>query len=355
MITLGLTMGDPLGIGPEVILKALASLEAVTRAGNRPSADGIRYVLFGDRESWEAVPEAPLRLLANRPGLYLEFIQTNGQQLRPAAPSITLDRLKLAGQIAFQALKAGVDHLVAGKIDGLVTGPVDKSRIALATGEPFTGQTEYLAHRFGIPTEKVLMVLAGETLRVGLATTHLPVSAISPTLTDELISSRLELFREGLRQYWGIPDPHIGVCSLNPHGGDHGLFGNEEEQIIIPALERLRKDGYRITGPCAADSLFPAATRGSLSLDGILAMYHDQGLPALKMWEYQKSVNMTIGLPAIRVSPDHGTADNLAGTGKANCSSATQAIVTAIQMIRCGKGQGWPAHEGPLPHTKPNT
>lgn len=228
---------------------------------------------------------------------------------------------------------ATLDRALAGALRGeyaaIVTAPVQKSVLNEA-GVPFTGHTEYLQQRSG--ARQVVMMLVGGGLRVALATTHLPLSAVPAALSIDGLIAVLEVLHADLRAKFGIDAPRIGVCGLNPHAGEGGYLGREEIEVIAPALERLRARGLRLEGPLAADTAFvPANAR---RFDAILAMYHDQGLAPLKYASFGQGVNVTLGLPFIRTSVDHGTALDLAGTGRADAGSMRAAIALAIELAR---------------------
>ena len=224
-------------------------------------------------------------------------------------------------------LDDAIDACRDGTGAALITGPVQKSTIADA-GIPFTGHTEYLAERLGVP--RVVMMLVGGGLRVALATTHLPLRAVPDAVTGELLDAVIAILVGDLRARFGVDDPRILVTGLNPHAGESGHLGDEELRIIIPALERGRARGFKLIGPLPADTLFtPTALQGA---DAVLAMYHDQGLPVLKMRSFGGGVNVTLGLPIVRTSVDHGTALDLAGTGRCDPGSLREALALARQL-----------------------
>jgi 4-hydroxythreonine-4-phosphate dehydrogenase len=225
-------------------------------------------------------------------------------------------------------LDAAIDACREHRAAALVTGPIQKSTIADA-GIPFSGHTEYLAARLGV--EQVVMMLVGGGLRVALATTHLPLRAVSDALTPALLDRVLHILAQDLRSRFGIPAPRILVTGLNPHAGESGHLGDEEIRVISPALARGRARGEDLIGPLPADTLFtPAHLEGA---DAVLAMYHDQGLPVLKMRSFGGGVNVTLGLPIIRTSVDHGTALDLAGTGRSDPGSLREALTLARTLV----------------------
>lgn len=227
-----------------------------------------------------------------------------------------------------ECLDVAVDGCRNGLFDALVTGPVHKGVINDA-GFPFIGHTEYLAERCG--TARVVMMLATEGLRVALATTHLPLAAVSAALTRDDLATTLRILIDALQRRFGIAHPRILVCGLNPHAGEGGHLGHEEIEIIAPVLERLRGGEAELLGPLPADTLF--TPKYLESADAVLAMYHDQGLPVLKFKGFGRAVNITLGLPFIRTSVDHGTALDLAGTGRGDIGSLETAIAVALEMM----------------------
>jgi len=228
-----------------------------------------------------------------------------------------------------ELLDRAIDGCMHGDFDAMVTAPVQKSIINNA-GIGFTGHTEYLGARTG--AELPVMLLAHESLRVALATTHLPLKEVSGALTiDGLIRILMILDRE-LRTRWSIGSPRIAVCGLNPHAGEHGHLGDEEERVIRPAIDALRARGLKLTGPLPADTVF--VPRILADFDAVLAMYHDQGLPVIKHVAFERAVNVTLGLPIIRTSVDHGTALDLAGTARAEAGSLRAALALAAQLAR---------------------
>jgi 4-hydroxythreonine-4-phosphate dehydrogenase len=226
-----------------------------------------------------------------------------------------------------ETLRTAVAEIRGGRADGLVTGPVHKGVINDA-GIPFTGHTEFLARLCGAPTP--VMMLAAGGLRVALATTHLPLSAVPAAITRAGLTAVLRVLHHDLRARFGLAEPRILVCGLNPHAGEGGHLGREEIEVIAPVLEALRAEGLRLEGPLPADTLF--TPRSLAGADAVLAMYHDQGLPVLKHAGFGEAVNITLGLPILRTSVDHGTALELAGTGKAEAGSLLAALGMAADL-----------------------
>jgi 4-hydroxythreonine-4-phosphate dehydrogenase len=214
-----------------------------------------------------------------------------------------------------------------GRFDAIVTAPVQKSIINDA-GIAFTGHTEYLAQRCG--NAHPVMLLTGGGLRVALATTHLPLAEVSPHLTSALLDQTLAILHHDLQTHWGFAQPRIGVCGLNPHAGEGGHLGREEIDVIAPAIARAQQAGMRVSGPWPADTIF--TPRQLENFDAVLAMFHDQGLPTLKYAAFGQAVNVTLGLPLLRTSVDHGTALDLAGTGRADAGSLAAALSLAAEL-----------------------
>ncbi|WBA83988.1 4-hydroxythreonine-4-phosphate dehydrogenase PdxA [Endozoicomonas sp. GU-1] len=232
------------------------------------------------------------------------------------------------GQYVLDTLKLALDGCVNGLFDGMVTGPVHKEVINNA-GIPFSGHTEFLAEQ--THTGKVVMMLATEGLRVALATTHLPLSEVSAAITRDSLTQVIHILHRELQDKFAIRTPHILVCGMNPHAGEGGHLGMEEIETIIPVLNHCRAQGMNLTGPLPADTLFnPKLLQQA---DAVLAMYHDQGLPVLKYKGFGQAVNITLGLPIVRTSVDHGTALDLAATGNIDSGSLYTAIETALEML----------------------
>lgn len=316
-----ITPGEPAGIGPELLLQlatgprssrwvAVADPDMLAARAAQLGLD-VRLLDF-DPEAMAADEAGTLRVLpvpCTAPAI--------PGQLDPANASYVLETLEQA-----------VAGCLAGTFDGLVTGPVHKGVINDA-GIPFSGHTEWLCARTGV--ERVLMVLMADTLRVALVTTHVPLSAVPALITRERVAATLELFHDGLCRHFGLSRPRILVAGLNPHAGEGGHLGREDIEVIEPVCAAARARGQAVFGPLPADTLFtPRLLEGA---DGVLAMYHDQGLPVLKHVGFGHAVNVTFGLPIVRSSVDHGTALDLAGTGKADVGSMKVALATAAAMV----------------------
>jgi len=320
MTPLLITPGEPSGIGPDITL-ALAR-----ESWTLPWAAVADPELLARRAAAlnlpiELVPWRPGQAAHSGDGRLAVLPVPLGAPERPGHP----DPANAAYVLA--TLDAALDACLAGEATALVTGPVHKGVIN-AAGVPFTGHTEYLAARCGV--DQVVMMLATEGLRVALATTHLPLAQVPAAITAAGLERTLRILDADLRRRFAIERPRILVCGLNPHAGEGGHLGREEQDIIGPVLETLRQEGLDLVGPLPADTLFtPLHLDGA---DAVLAMYHDQGLPVLKYKGFGNAINVTLGLPIVRTSVDHGTACPLAGTGRARPDSLRLALATAAQM-----------------------
>jgi 4-hydroxythreonine-4-phosphate dehydrogenase len=310
--------GEPAGIGPDICL-ALAASELAPRV-----------VVLGDRNMLEArARQLGIRVKLREYGSPAEAGSLACLHF-PLGYSCRAGSLDPRGaRYVLALLDRAVAGCMAGEFAALVTAPVHKGAINDG-GIPFIGHTEYLADRIGIAS--VVMMLAGGDLRVALATTHLALSDVPRALTRESLETTIRILDSDLARRFGIPHPRIMVAALNPHAGEGGYFGREEIDVIGPVLERLRAEGMRLEGPLPADTLF--VPERLAECDCVLAMYHDQGLPVLKYASFGRGVNITLGLPIIRTSVDHGTAINLAGTGRAQAQSLMEAVEVALGMAR---------------------
>jgi 4-hydroxythreonine-4-phosphate dehydrogenase len=310
-----LTSGEPAGIGPD--LCAMLSREPLPG----------RVVILGDREV--------LRQRAAARGLPFDIAPYDGRASGafsllhvPAAAPVVAGRLDPANaRHVLAILDRALDGCLAGEFDAMVTAPVQKSVLNEA-GIPFTGHTEYLAQRTRAP--QVVMLLVGAGLRVALATTHLPLAAVPAAITRPLLRSVLSVLDTDLRARFGIARPRILVCGLNPHAGESGFLGREEIEVIGPVIEELARRGLDVRGPYPADTVF--TPRVLATGDAVLAMFHDQGLPVLKHAAFGDAVNVTLGLPVIRTSVDHGTALDRAGAGEVDAGSLRAALALAFEM-----------------------
>ena len=321
---LGISLGDPTGVGPEVTLKALAAEAA---------ADPTRYLLIGDDQQ--------LVRLNQSLGLHLPLqpytgTSSNGKFLlfNPSAqplPENLPTGSPLAAEAAVTALREGGQRCLRGELDGLITAPVNKETIIRA-GHKFVGQTEFLSELAG--TRRTAMMLLGTDehgrwLRVALATVHIAIKSVPEKLTPEKITLAIELAAQSCHDL-GLTRARVAVCGLNPHAGEGGEFGDEEITTIGPVVEAMKEHGYDVTGPLGGDTVFHYALKGDY--DAVVAMYHDQGLAPLKAVAFDSGINWTLGLPFIRTSPDHGTAYNIAGKGIANPGSMMAALRLAKQL-----------------------
>jgi 4-hydroxythreonine-4-phosphate dehydrogenase len=235
-----------------------------------------------------------------------------------------------AGRAAYEAIVRAVEDARAGRIAACATAPINKEAFA-AAGLPWPGHTELLAHLTGAP--RVAMMFYADALRVILATVHIPLAEVPRALTREVVEATIDLAQEGLPRF-GFPSPRLALAGLNPHAGEHGLFGSEEEAVLRPAVESCRSRGVCIDGPLPADTIFVRAMRGEF--DAVVACYHDQGLIPVKMAAFGRAVNVTLGLPIVRTSVDHGTAFDIAGRGVADPSSLIEAVKLAARLATTG-------------------
>ena len=316
---LALTPGEPAGVGPELVAELAASdiaadLVAIADPAVLHAAAAARGLALAIRE-YDGAPVAE-----RAPGELRVVPVLTANAVAPG----TLDRAN-AGYV-LDTLARAADGCLAGEFDALVTGPVHKGVINDA-GVPFSGHTEFFAARAG---SDVVMMLATPTLRVALATTHLPLRAVADAITREGLIRTLEIVHADLVGQFGIAVPRIAVCGLNPHAGEGGHMGTEEIDTIVPALDALRVRGMHLIGPLPADTAF--VPEQLAHCDAVLAMYHDQGLPVLKAQGFGSAVNITLGLPFIRTSVDHGTALDIAGTGRADAASLVAAAQMALRL-----------------------
>jgi len=317
-----ITPGEPAGIGPDLVVQLAQR------------SWPVELVICADA----SVLEARAKLL-NLPLTLLPY-QAENAPLPQQAGTLTLLPVPLRtpvvpgqlstenGHYVVETLARACDGCLSGEFAALITGPVHKGVINDA-GVAFTGHTEFFEERSH--SAKVVMMLATEELRVALATTHLPIKAVSDAITPDLLRDVIAILHHDLRTKFGIADPHVLVCGLNPHAGEGGHMGTEEIDTIIPVLDEMRAQGMNLSGPLPADTLFQPKYLDHA--DAVLAMYHDQGLPVLKYQGFGRGVNITLGLPFIRTSVDHGTALDLAGQGKADVGSFITALNLAIKMI----------------------
>jgi 4-hydroxythreonine-4-phosphate dehydrogenase len=317
-LIVGISMGDPSGIGPEVLAQALARPRV--RAALTPLVFGDaslveRFPLF--RRFDLVAPEA-LASRVQRPTLCPVSFLPSGARV-PGKPS------RAGGRAQYAYVEALIGAAKAGLVDALCTAPVSKEQIS-RSGIPFMGHTEVLAQAFN---REVLMLMDGPRLRVALATNHLPIVQVPRALTKAKLVAQLVLLHQSLSPVLGRA-PHVAVCGLNPHAGEGGLLGKEEVRVIGPALALAGRRGVSCSGPHAADGLFSQG--GTTRFDVALVMYHDQGLVPAKALDFERTVNVTLGLPVVRTSPDHGTAYGIAGTGKASGVPMEEALLRAATL-----------------------
>ena len=324
-IRVGITHGDINGIGYEVILKAFSDptmLELCT-----PIVYGSPKVATYHRKSMDIPTNFTIINVANdAQDDKLNILNCTDDEVKVELTKATPE----AGKAALDALERAMQDYREGLIDVLVTAPINKHTIQSETFQ-FPGHTEYIEERVG-DNKKALMILMKDDFRVALVTGHIPVKDISSTITKELIKEKISIFHRSLKQDFRVDSPRIAVFSLNPHAGDNGVIGTEENEVIIPAIQEMVAKGVQCFGPYPADGFMGSGNY--CHFDGILAMYHDQGLAPFKAIAMDEGVNFTAGLPIVRTSPAHGTAYDIAGQGIASESSFRQAIYTAIDVYR---------------------
>ena len=335
-LTIGISMGDPAGIGPEIIVKALTDPEIAVLA---------RFIVFGSSEllayaadqaeldiSWRRISHD--RFSTKKNGGFCELQQhrivvvdydeygsINWQGRKPT---------KVGGQAAMQFVLDAVQDALDRHIDAVVTGPIHKTSWQMAGYRRWPGHTELLKEKCRV--KRVTMLFAGGPLRVGLASIHLPLFELRDRFTIGLVFDPIDMTNDALREWFGIESPRIGVCGLNPHAGENGTFGDEEQRIIKPAVVMAQNSGINALGPFSADTLFQRAA--NKEFDAVIAMYHDQGLIPVKLLAFEESVNITLGLPIVRTSVDHGTAFDIVGRNKAQSGSMKSAIRMAVQIAQ---------------------
>jgi 4-hydroxythreonine-4-phosphate dehydrogenase len=317
ILPLAISLGDPSGIGPEIVAKSWVARDIQSLPP---------FFAVGDPRAVEAVWRGPMVKISDPdqaaqvfkdalPILHVE----DGADIKPGAPNLE------GARCALDALEVACGLARSGTVGGLVTGPVSKKQL-YEIGFRHPGQTEFVTERCGMAHDNIVMMLAGPTLRVVIATGHVPISEVPGLLTIDRLLAKGRTTAKGLQRNFGIANPRIAVAGLNPHGGEHGAIGREEIEIIGPAVEQLKAEGIDAFGPVSPDSLFYKRARSQY--DAVLCMYHDQGLIPLKALHFDDGVNITLGLPIVRTSPDHGTAFDIAGTGQAEPG----AMIAAIRM-----------------------
>lgn len=329
MTLLVATPGDPAGIGPEVVWKTIQSDLLKSRK--------TRLLCVGARAPFEKmgapiieyVPSAEPSQFPKKPFVWL----------LPAPEAAPRGKL-LEGYQAGWSIKTAAKMVLSGQAAALITGPISKERLQLG-GFHYPGHTEFLADLCGI--KEVTMMLANSALRVSLVTTHLPLKKVSSALNRETLNRAIEHTIDSLRNWWGIPKPKIAVAALNPHAGESGLFGREEVDLISPVIESLKRKArgrFDLSGPFPSDTLFANHILGTHRVDAVVCMYHDQGLIPVKLLDFHKTVNVTLGLPIVRTSVDHGTAFDIAGKGIANPSSFASAVELALEISKARQKKG---------------
>ena len=325
-IIIGISIGDYNGIGIEIALKTFL---------DKRMLDFCTPILFGSTKLITAykknmdinVPFNGIKHVDNAIHGKLNILNLWSEDIQIDLGKPT----ESSGKYAFESLKTATNSLVKGEIDVLVTAPINKDNIQ-SEDFKFPGHTEYLESELN---GESLMILMTDTLRIGLITGHIPVSKVSETITAELIQKKVAILHKTLVQDFAISKPKIAILGLNPHCGDNGVIGNEDDEVIRPTIMNIQNEGKLVYGPYAADSFF--GSENYKNFDAILAMYHDQGLAPFKTLSFGEGVNFTAGLDKIRTSPDHGTAYELAGKGMANINSFKEAIFTGIQIYKTRK------------------
>ena len=323
IISVGITLGDPNGIGPEIIVKSLSRKSILNTI--KPILYCPKDILLYYIEKFKI--DLSLNVITSpeqaiNKALNLIDIKGNNFKLRPGKIS------NEAGDIAFKSLKAASDDLFNIKTDVIVTAPINKDNIQ-NTDFNFMGHTEYFTFRCNL--DESLMLMVHNNLKIGLVTNHLPLNDVSKNISNELIIKKLNLLNLVLNKDFNIKNPKLALLGLNPHSGDNGLIGLEEKEIIIPAIKKALNKNINVSGPFPADGFF--ANNNHKNYDAVLAMYHDQGLIPFKVLSKNEGVNFTAGLPIIRTSPDHGTGYDIAGKGIANSTSFENAIIMAKDIF----------------------
>ena len=317
---LAISLGDPAGIGPEVLAKCW---------DNRAAFDLPPFVAIGDPRSIEAVWDGPIEIITDPQEADSAFdVGLPLLQLLSAEDTVPGHATVAGAQCSLDSLELAVGLARSGSAAAVVTGPVSKEQL-YAIGFAHPGQTEFVAERCGVSSSNVAMMLAGPTLRTIPVTTHLELADVPRELTSGLIEARGRAVLRGLQRSFGIADPRLAVAGLNPHAGEGGKLGTEEVEIIAPAIAALAAEGWRVTGPHPADTLFHASARAKY--DAALCMYHDQALIPVKALHFEDAVNVTLGLPIVRTAPDHGTAFDIAGQDRADPRPMAAAIRMAAE------------------------
>lgn len=318
---IAVTMGDPAGVGPEVAARAWVA---------RRDHDLLPFVAIGDAAAIAAVWDGPVARVADMDEVGAMFDRALPVwHLEDSGPLTPGQPTPAGATCALHTLETGIGLTRNQASAALVTGPVSKSALH-GVGYTHPGQTEFIAERCGVTATNAVMMLAGPSLRVVPLTVHIPLAEVPERLTGELIVAKARIVARGLSRDFGIDSPRLAITGLNPHAGESGQLGTEEIRTIAPAVEQLAAEGITIEGPLAADALFAPGIRDRY--DAILCAYHDQALAPFKALHFHDGVNLTLGLPIIRTSPDHGTAFNIAGTGQADPGPTIAAIAMAARM-----------------------
>lgn len=321
------TLGDPNGIGPEVVLKSVREIHRLRMA--QPVIVGSAQVLRAHAARMaNGLPD--MQIVASMPdrippeGLFV--LDMEGEPFEPAFGKVAVE----AGALAMRSVERAVAMCIAGEVDAVVTAPVHKEAISMA-GYVHPGHTEFIAGLAGCSRYAMMMIAEG--LRVGLVTAHMPLRDVPHAVTRESVLAGIRVVHTALRADFGIQRPKIAVLALNPHAGEGGVLGREETEVVGPAIHEARTGGLLASGPYPADGFFGAGSWRRY--DAVLAMYHDQGLAPFKTLAFEHGVNYTAGLPIVRTSPDHGTAFDIAGQGRARSESMLSAIRLAVDIVRC--------------------
>ena len=325
---IGISIGDPAGIGAEVIAKALLHYRRLGEPNNN------RFHIFAHPQSFSRLSSFRfMKEFLDLEGKLWYFVEITENVPIPGFGELSAN----GGEIAYQAIRTAVNEALSGKIDAIVTAPINKKALWLA-GHKYPGQTELLADLTNSKTPFMTFIVDNKF--VGLLTTHLPLSKVPERITAEVIIEKALLMNNFLEKRVNIASPSIALLALNPHGGESGLFGSEEKKIFLPALEYLKQHKINIDGPYPADTFFAVHfNERDKRYNAVLSCYHDQALIPVKLLGFNRSVNLTLGLPFIRTSPDHGTAFNIAGKGEANPGGMIEAIRWAVKLSGKDKGQ----------------
>lgn len=326
-LLIGITMGDPCGIGPEIILKSL-NVSPIKKLAHYVIIGNQRVFDLTAREldlpvSYQMVTHLPDKD-TKYPVSLLSIGDIDRGLMKRKIPTAE------GGDLSVQCVIRGINLAMSGHIDALVTAPICKEAVHLG-GYGYPGHTEMLQIFSG--AKRVVMLMVGGKLRVAFATTHIAIKDVPQAITVENILETITITDNHLKQYFDIKKPRIAVCGLNPHAGEEGIFGDEERKVIIPAVEKAKGKGIECDGPVSADTIYHKAVKGAY--DVVVAIYHDQGAIPLKFHAFETGVNITLGIPFVRTSPDHGTAYDIAGKGIASPHSMMEAIKTAVRMARC--------------------